>query len=333
MVVGAARRDHRLLVKFFVREPPRGHSDRSSGRAAEDVTRMPPTPSSWLPSELRRDLAAVAKSLFGSWPVLNMVLGVTLVSFAGYGVGQFSAPYFIRAFGLDYATVGLIFGLIGGFSSGIGTLAGGFVTDRASQAGAALVRADPGDRPGHRHADLHRSPISSRTGAPPPLILLVPGIFHYTYLGPTFGVVQNVVETRQRATATAVLFLVLNFIALGGGPVFTGWIIDQLRPVRLHPSGGARPWARRSGGLFGGDVRRRRRPGLRAPVPGRRGARPGRRRRPRAACKAALIAATRQGIIVTIFFYAWGALHYLLGAFGLAGKLESVAAQRRAREA
>ena len=56
-------------------------------------------------------MAAVTKVLFGSWPMANMMLGVTLVSFAGYGIGQFAAPYFIRTFGLDYATVGLIFGL------------------------------------------------------------------------------------------------------------------------------------------------------------------------------------------------------------------------------
>ena len=35
-------------------------------------------------------------------------------------------------------------------------------------------------------------------------ILLLPGIFQYTYLGPTFGVIQNAVDTRRRATATAV---------------------------------------------------------------------------------------------------------------------------------
>ena len=50
-------------------------------------------------------------------------------------------------------------------------------------------------------------------------------------------------------------------------------------------------------------------------------------------CKAAEITATRQGILVTICFYAWAAFHYLLGAFGLARQLAAAAEQRRAREA
>jgi hypothetical protein len=52
-----------------------------------------------------------------------------------------------------------------------------------------------------------------------------------------------------------------------------------------------------------------------------------------ALCKPSLIWATRQGILVTILFYAWGAFHYLLGSFGLAKRLATVAAERKAREA
>jgi hypothetical protein len=59
------------------------------------------------------------------------------------------------------------------------------------------------------------------------LFLAVAGFFQYASLGPTFGVVQNSVDSRRRATATALLYIFLNVIALGGGPLFTGWIIDR----------------------------------------------------------------------------------------------------------
>jgi len=52
-----------------------------------------------------------------------------------------------------------------------------------------------------------------------------------------------------------------------------------------------------------------------------------------ASCKTTLVAATRGGILVTIFFYAWAAFHYLLGSFGLAKELGRVAAACKAREA
>ena len=58
-------------------------------------------------------------------------------------------------------------------------------------------------------------------------LLALAGFFQYASLGPTFGVVQNVVGQRQRATATAALYICLNVFALGGGPLFTGWVIDR----------------------------------------------------------------------------------------------------------
>jgi MFS family permease len=312
MVVGAPGVVVALLIKLMIREPPRGQSDPaqkplSPEEVAASVAAGQKTP--WLLTELK-ELASVAASLFGHWPVLNMVLGVTIASFAGYGVGQFAPPFFNRAYGLDYATVGLIFGLVAGFSSGLGTLAGGFVTDWASKHGAywyslvpaiGLAIATPIYLLAYTRPDWQSAA----------LILLVPGIFHYTYLGPTFGVVQNVVETRRRATATAVLFLFLNFLALGGGPVFTGVIIDHF-----------------AAGHFGhGGVQ-----GFSALCPGGAAAK-GAQAALAAHCKSALVAGTRQGLLVTIGFYAWAALHYLLGCFGLSRRLAQVAAERRAREA
>ena len=197
----------------------------------EDIAAAAPPPFS-IKGELK-ELGSVAGTLFGKGPVLHMVLGVTIASFGSYGSGQFVPPYFTRNFGLNYAEVGLITGIVGGISSGIGTLVGGFLTDRLSKRSAAWYSLTPAiglsiATPIYIAAYLQPS---WQTAA---LILLVPGIFHYTYLGPTFGVVQNMVELRRRATATALLFFFLNLIALGGGPPFTGWVIDRFA--------GTSPW-------------------------------------------------------------------------------------------
>ena len=47
-------------------------------------------------------------------------------------------------------------------------------------------------------------------------------------MGPTYGTLQNAFPPAQRATAVAVLFLVLNLIALGFGPPLTELLIDHL---------------------------------------------------------------------------------------------------------
>src|SRR3546814_6214299 len=106
-----------IAIKLLMKEPPRGHSEPHAHPAlAGDVAvEEPAKPPATLGAELS-EIGAVFKILFATWPVLHMVLGVTLSSFGGYGTGQFVPPYFIRMFGLDYTQVGLINGLIGGFS-------------------------------------------------------------------------------------------------------------------------------------------------------------------------------------------------------------------------
>ncbi|HWT51462.1 MAG TPA: MFS transporter, partial [Caulobacter sp.] len=226
-----------LIVKLVIKEPPRGHSEIvERPLEPEDVVVEPaPKPAFSLAQEFS-ELWAVTKILFGKWPVLHMVLGVTVASFGSYGSGAFVPPYFIRTYHLGLAQVGLIVGLIMGFSAGIGTLVGGFLTDWAGKKSVRWYALTPAigllvATPIYIAAYLQ---TNWQTTA---LILLVPGIFHYTYLAPTFGVVQNSVEPRRRATATALLFFFLNLIALGGGPVFTGWLIDHLARFNFnHPA-------------------------------------------------------------------------------------------------
>ncbi|HXU99461.1 MAG TPA: MFS transporter [Caulobacteraceae bacterium] len=314
IAVGAPGLILAVLVRLIVREPPRGQADGESAPAS--------APPAGFVTEVK-EIAAVTRTLFGSWPVLNMVLGVTIVSIAGYGIGQFSAPYFNRAFGLDYATVGLIFGLVGGVSTGLGTLAGGFVSDWASRHGArwyaltpaiGLAIATPIYVMAYRALDW-------RTAA---VILLIPGVFSYTYLAPTFGVVQNVVETRRRATATAVMFLFLNIIALGGGPFLCGVLIDRFAQFDFNHLGPV-SFMRRIVGAIGSSQGA----SFVAACPG--GVPP-----PHAApalagaCRSAEALATREGILVMTGFYAWGALHYLLASFGMAERMAKADTARRA---
>jgi predicted MFS family arabinose efflux permease len=331
IAVGAPGVVMALLIKTIMREPPRGHSDpieraAPGGGAAGSGAQG----RGGLGREFS-EIGAVIGNLFGSWPVCNMVLGVTLASFAGYGAGQFAPPYFNRAFGLDYAIVGLIFGVIGGFSAGVGTIAGGFFAEWASKRGAGWYSLTPAIGLGIA-APIYILAYSQTDWKSAALILLLPGVFAYTYLGPTFGVVQNVVETRRRATAAAVLLFFLNFIALGGGPLFTGWLIDRFAQFDFTHPGPHGVWSSLAGlwngppGATAAAARFAARcPGGLAPhgAPAALGA----------ACKTTLVAATRDGILVTFGFTLWGAFHYLLGAIGLADRLAKVAAERKAREA
>ncbi len=311
-----------LAIKVYIKDPPRGYADRVVNPA---LPLSPPAPTFSLQDEFR-ELFAVAKSLFGRWPVFHFMVGITLTSFADYGIGAFSAPYFMRQFGLDLATVGLVGGLVGGVSTGAGTLIGGYLTDWLSKrtlAAYALVPAiglsiaAPTYTIAYLQNDWHYAVA----------LMFIPGIFHYTYLGPTFGVIQNVTDLRRRATTTALLFFFLNLIALGGGPPFVGWLIDQLTNFHFNHADGLGPIAATiatftSTGPGPADASHflQSCPGGVAPE----GASPNLV----AACAQATAIGTRQGILVTLSIFVWSAFHYLLGSIGLAKLLREKQRER-----
>lgn len=286
-----------ILIKAYVREPPRGYSDASAIR-----------PQAAAPFSVRgelRELKAVGKAFALDRPILHMVMGLTVGAFAAYGFYAFVPSYFARAFELDYATIGLIAALAGGVAVGIGILAGGLVADLLAARSArwyALVPAVGG----LMALPLFLAAVLQSDWKIATLLLAAAGLFQYASLGPTFGVVQNVVPASRRATAAALLYICVSMIALGLGPVFTGWIIDRFAE-----------------GQFGGGISFIVHcPGGAAPASANAAA--------RLACRSTLALATRQGLLATLAFFGWAALHYLLAAIGIEKSLRAAALRNAA---
>jgi predicted MFS family arabinose efflux permease len=190
------------------------------------------------------EMRAVAKTLIRNRRALNMILGVTVGAFANYGFYGFAPLYFNRAFGLNYTTTGRIAALTGGVAVGVGIVAGGYLADRLGRRSAKAYALVPAV------GTLLATPFYLLTATNQDwrwasAFLAIAGFFQYASLGPTFGVVQNSVAARRRATATALLYIFLNVVALGGGPVFTGWVID-----RFVAQGSPLPLATRHGLLM-----------------------------------------------------------------------------------
>jgi MFS family permease len=288
--VGLPGLAYALLLKLCIAEPPREHA----GPAAAPLF-------SWRAEG--RELAATARTLFACWPAANIVAGLILSSFASYGTYAFLPAYFNRAFALDYQAIGVVLGLVGSVPVALGILAGGLLTDRLGRRrprdyalvpAAGLLLTAP----------LYLWALAQGRWPAAALLLSAAGFCQYLALAPSFGVIQNVVGARQRATATALVFLALNVLALGGGSLYSGMVIDHLAQGRFVELAGA--------GAF------------RATCPGGvalPGAPPG----TAATCAAALVQGTRAGLMWTVAVHAWAALHYLLGSFGLAAQLARAA--------
>ena len=198
-----------VVFKMVVKEPQRG--------LADDCARTPPPRAP--------PLGDVVRQLFGNASFVHMLVGATLIGFVAYGTGTFTQPYFHRAFGLSYTQVGLIFGLIGGAAAAAGTVLGGVASDWAGRRALCWYALIPGFSvllagPGYVLAYTRESPQLAVA------CLVVPMLLHYVYLGPTLGVMHNLVGPRMRATATALFIFIVNLIGLGAGPYVTGRLND-----------------------------------------------------------------------------------------------------------
>jgi MFS family permease len=285
-----------LLIKAFIREPPRGPAALPSFSVRAEA----------------RELCAVAKLLMADPPIRHMVLGVTLGGFAAYGFYAFVHPYFRRAFGLDYTTVGIIVGFAGGVAVGGGIIAGGFVADALAKRNArwyALVPAIGGVIA----LPFYGLSLLQADWRQAAALLSVAGFFQYASLGPTFGVVQNVVDQRRRATATALLYIALSVLALGGGPLFTGWVTDRFAQADFSNNDLPEPAAASAAGFA-------------ISCPGGAGAETAGAEL-KAACTATLTRATRRGLLLTLLFFGWACIHYLLAASGIARSLRAAGAR------
>lgn len=211
LVVGLPGLAIALLVKLTLREVPRGHSEGLNAAAQQTES-----------------VGGVIRFMWRLKSFRHLALAGSLHAFVGYGVGLFLPSFFMRIHGFGLAETATYLFLIG-LTGMIGTFLGGFLGDRlgvrdkrwyAWVPGIATIAAVPFAAAFY----LWEDPIVA-------LLLAIPGaILGPMYLGPTFGMTQTLVKPHMRAMASAILLFILNLIGLGLGPLFAGFLSDQLRP-------------------------------------------------------------------------------------------------------
>lgn len=209
-----------LILWFTVREPVRGLADGLSAGARK--------PQSF--ADAMRGLKAGFAFIWQSKASRHVVIGLTLTSFVGYGGTIWGAPFLERTHGIPRDQVGLILGPIAGLFGAVGTFLGGYLADRLSKRDLSWNARVIG------YAKFGAAPLilafyltDAFTIA---LIFYLPAILLGAfYLGPSFAIIQSVAPLAIRATAAAITLFILNFIALGLGPLFVGIVSDLLEPV------------------------------------------------------------------------------------------------------
>ncbi len=201
-----------LIVKLVLKEPVRGAMEFGE----ETEIKKPPFLDSL--KELMKIPAWWA-----------MCLGIAFGSFVSYSKSAFQTKYLVTLDpSFDFQTLVIILGIMNGTTYAAGAFFGARLADKW---GKKDIRAY-GWLPAISIALC--LPVELITWWVPSveihlifatLFLLLIGI----YLGPSFAIAQTLAPIHMRAMSTALFFFILNMIALGGGPTFSGWIMDLFK--------------------------------------------------------------------------------------------------------
>ena len=107
-VVGAPGLMLALLVRYSLREPPRGYAE-----GLQSVSHEAPS------------LGAVVSYMWSTPALRHIVAGTTLASFVGYGVVLWLPSFLMRSHGLQSGAIGMLLALGFGVFGGVGTFMGG----------------------------------------------------------------------------------------------------------------------------------------------------------------------------------------------------------------
>ncbi|HVN37920.1 MAG TPA: MFS transporter [Myxococcota bacterium] len=198
-----------LLFVAMVAEPPRGWSEGHAEKPGE----QPPV----------RDALRVITHT----PALrDSVIAVSLANTALLAPAQWGPTFFTRVYHMNLADAGVAGGVAGLFAVG-GGVAGGLIADRMWLRDARNVLRLPGI------CALIASPLcflafrAPNAGSSIVLLVLSTGL-GMIHTAPAGAVLQALAPLRTRALLSGVVNALLTFVAMGGGPLLTGWLSDQL---------------------------------------------------------------------------------------------------------
>ncbi len=207
-----------MIVLWTIKEPPRGYSDPPDAAPkprphwGEAFQELKHKPSFW-------------------W----MAMGASMVAFVGYGLVSFQAPFLQREHGLSVRDAAINFGAPLSLLAAVGTFLGGYITERLTRRiptamawvpAIGLLLSVPAYVAAFFIDDLR-------------VVFVLWGIaavLHYSYLGAQYNIGQGVVSNRSRATAIAVLLILVSLIGNGIGPYFVGFMSDFFMAQQLAAS-------------------------------------------------------------------------------------------------
>jgi predicted MFS family arabinose efflux permease len=204
-----------LLVRFTLKDPPRGFAD-AKGQELPKVT----PPPFW----------SVARFMLCNPVLRNIVAAGALIAFTGYASVIWIPIYLVRIHGMGTGEVGTYLAIFIGVGGAIGIYRGGRLAD--------LLAA----RHGEQWLPWIVAIVSllgipclyfcftaaTQTGAL--WAYALPAALGTVYVAPGFALIQNQAPTEMRSVAAAINLFIVNIIGLGLGPFSIGFFSDMFSP-------------------------------------------------------------------------------------------------------
>jgi MFS family permease len=212
MVVGIPGILLAIIVRLTIAEPARGLAENRQASAAT------------------APLGEVLKLLWDRRSFRFMALGAAMNAFAGYSSANWTASFMIRSHGMSTGELGTWLAVIMGVFGAIGVFLGGVIADRLSPQDKRWYMWIPAiscflSAPFLVFVYLADGPYTAL------ILSFIPGLCFNVYVGNTIASTHGLVGLRMRATASAILFFILNMIGLGLGPWSVGLVSDYLEPT------------------------------------------------------------------------------------------------------
>ena len=207
-----------LLTYFFVKEPRRGLSEKPK-----------------LHTEIPPKFITVLVLLWHKRSAFHLIMGATIVLFSGYSFTTWASSFLIRSYNIGLTSAGIALATTIGIGGAIGAISSGFLADKLRKRDVrwpcwmiciAITLSIPFSLTGYAVNSLYFSLF----------LLMVPAIVASFYFGPTMAMLHGVVVIEARAITSAITLFIINLIALGLGPAFTGYLSDCLEGYFAHNS-------------------------------------------------------------------------------------------------
>ena len=226
VVTGAPGLLMALLLLLTVKEPPRGFSD-------------PPTDKKFE----RANILETLKELTHKPTFWFMGVGAALTALVGYALTGFQQPMMQRLHGVDATHFAFEFGGPLAICSALGTFTGGFIVDRVSGKFDRAVSIVPAVGlllaiPLYCYAYYLPTEQIYTVGRP---LWCLGAFFHYSYIGSQYTIGQGVVSQRGRASAVAILLLMIALLGNLPGPPLTGFMSDLFMQNLINANAAGHP--------------------------------------------------------------------------------------------